>query len=215
MAEICICSDVTENHTLVSLSTLLEVKKVLNLHLLENDVWLLRFQNPYLLVIKNELIRILDELLFKRTPIKETTKKIISNGNEIEFKKTTITNVSYRGESIKFDFKNSNDFKICVLIGLYDLVELTLNLDGILVLYNRIKIEKYAGVSVISLLRIKYCLSKDELLNELNPRTYYQDSAISKSALENNIAMLEKLGLLFFDKELSKYRLTGRGYIFW
>lgn len=215
MAEICICSDVTENHTLVNHSTLLEVSKAFKLHLLKKDVWFLHFQNSCLLDIKKELVSVLDELMFKRTPLKETTRKIISNGKEIEFKKTTLITLNYRGESIEVDLKNNDDFKLCILIGLYDLMELTLNLDGILFLYNRIEIEKYSGVSIISLLRIRYSLSKEELLNELKPTMYNQNLSVSKSSIENNLAMLEKLGLLFFDKELNKYRLTGRGYIFW
>ncbi|MGN6293137.1 MAG: hypothetical protein ACTHMV_10380 [Chitinophagaceae bacterium] len=215
MAELCICSDVTENHILVNISSLLQIDRILSLEVLKKDVWFLRFQDQGLLEIKNELIGVLDKLLSEREPIKEMSKRIISNGKEIEFRKTTIISISYKGKEIKVDLKNNDDFRICVLIDLLNLLEVTFNLNGILFLYNRTEIEKYNGVEIISLLRAMYSLSEEELAAQMKLKLQNQNSLEKMSSLISDINMLRKAGLLYYDKELRKYTLTGRGYIFW
>ena len=214
MADICISSDITNDHLLVELSDLLEITG-LNLHSIREGPFYLSLNNTRLFDVLKEVTANIETILASRVPFVNKPIQIInSDGKTIEFRKTT-TNVSYRGNIIEIDFKERTDFHLCMLISLYDLLEKSIRFNGALFIFDRSRVEEYDGSRIISLLRVRFALTEEALINELKKVVQYENFIEIEPNLKKNLAALEKLGLLHFDNNLKEYTLTGRGYICW
>ena len=201
MKQICISSDVQTIHLTLNYNDLSNIVG-LELNKLIEDVPLLQVRDVKLVLLERELETIVDKLLENRDG------RIIVN-----------TKVIFKEKIIELDFRDSNDFYVCTLINLFDIVKSCNQLSGTLFVYNKELIEKYMSDSIISFLKVKHGLTREELKDGLN--MMWQNSrgsnkkSIDYEVLDAGLNHLQKYGFAYYDKNTNKYNVTARGYMFY
>jgi len=199
MEQICISSDVTFNHLSLNKDDLHHIDE-LQLSLLNSDKFLLKFGKDDLQIVGDKLKYIIDNLFLNR-------KKSANSNIEVK----------YEGYIYSLDFRNSFDFHLCTLISLYEMVDLSLKLNGSLYIFNKDVFKNNYCNNIISFLRANNGLSNAQVIGGIKDlwSKLKIDNSIDNETVENGLIYLQKYGMVFYDTSNKIYFLTARGYLYW
>lgn len=201
MSEIIVCSDVTNYRIVANRQVLAELNDALGINSLSSQTWIRSFKGDELFHSLNEIAILIERRIFQKGE-----KSLVGEGDEQNL-------FIYKENVIYLNLRDSADLHLSYFIDVYGILEIALKNDGYLFLIDKRNFKDNYGMNILSLLRVRYSLSKSELLDGLKQTMELQAYNKLSELLDYNINILTDSGLMFFDEILGQYNLTSRGYL--
>lgn len=126
-----------------------------------------------------------------------------------------ITEMEYKEETLKLDLRDSGDWEIAFLVGLFDMITSIINLKGSLFIINKDKFKDNWCSEILAYLRsnrhtIKQI--KDGIIKNWK-ETGFEKTVTEKEVL-NGLLMLQEYGMVSHYKMDNTFDITPRGYLY-
>ncbi len=148
--------------------------------------------------------------------VDEKIKFLMENLEESVGVGIVYTTIFYKETVLQIDYKRKSHFRIALMIGLNNLINRTIESDGVLYLFNRTILTCFRNADVLAIMKIKYSTTISEMEEEINNLTeeFVSVKKITRMEVEQSIQYLKSLG--FVDNDVydqNEYRLTGKGHM--
>lgn len=148
--------------------------------------------------------------------VDEKIKFLMENLEETVGLGIVYTTIFYKETALQIDYKKKSHFRIALMIGLNNLINRTIESDGVLYLFNRTILTCFRNADILAVMKIKYSTTISEIEEDINNLTeeFVSVKKITRMEVEQSIQYLKSLG--FVDNDVydqNEYRLTGKGHM--
>lgn len=128
---------------------------------------------------------------------------------------TRFTTMNYRGNVIKLDLRNSDDWEIGFLIGLYNMVDVIIKLKGNLFIFNYDKFKDNWCSEILAYLRMNRSNAiqiKEGIIKSWRDTGFEKN--ITETEVHEDLVFLEKNGMITYCQSDKTFGITSRGFLF-
>lgn len=126
-----------------------------------------------------------------------------------------VSEVNYLGRTLRLDIRNKSDWQIALLVGLFNLFDDAIKMNGSVFIFNREKFLQNWASEILACLRGNR-LSVYEIMEKV--RQGWIDAGFEKKIIlkdiEAGLSFLQENGLIFFWEKERLYEITARGHLF-